>query len=619
MIRWIIIFAISLTSLIAEESHIVSYGGLSIACEHECGMIDIDPDMDEIADILNQSIKSLFVFSSPLYFGWGLDENAYPFSPWDIDEDECSVYDWRTTNGIYLPDIPRQNLSFETYLDFQNVVSQLRSDLRFYCLDVYQRKLNHFSSVLPALKKELRRDEFTHAHFEMDGTLEFTNGDEIDRDIPVYSFYQDLQDDIQELNKNLSNSYSEDYDEKQEWLEGAIQKIDSNYKNIFIWCLRHHQPEGIAFKDAIDHFLASDFDYAIAQIRELIEAAETNNVQDELLAKLYLLKGEIQNECCRYSDAIIDLTTAIQKNPSMKESYFERAVSYFELGHFDLAIQDYLTSGIRPVKTLNPTQWGLGMGAGLLEGIGYSITDFIPSLLGSFRGLSDGLWALATDPRGASQELVQTSQNLIKYIQSHSTREMLQDAVPELKELVQKKDQLSDFEKGRLIGLMIGKYGMEILSTKYSTEAIGAYRKLKKANQLLTLEALASPEQTQTILSAAGKRWELRQTTLKNNPIVIEWDKQGKHIVGHKNYKIKDEKSIFTHPDPEQLLRDYAGTGTKARGIIPGSPGYQEIVNFEEFIGYTINSKKETKIATTYGKIHYSTKGAHIVPFSPQN
>jgi len=623
MIRWLIIFAISFTSLIAEESHIVRFGGLSISCEHECGMIDIDPDMDEIAEILNQTVKKLFVFSSPLYFGWGPLEDPYPFSPWTIDEDECSVYDWRATKGIYLPDAPRSTFSFGAYLDFQAVADQLRRDLRFYCLEVYQRELNHYRAALPSLKKELRRGEFFYAHFEMDGTLEFTCGDEIDRDVPIQEFYQDLQSDIRKLKTKLSDSYSEDYEEKQEWLEEAIQKIDSKYKDIFIWCLRHHQPEGIAFEDAINHFLTGDFDYGIAQIRELIEAAETNNAQDELLAKLYLLKGELQNEYGRYSDAIIDLTTAIQKNPSMKESYFERAVSYFELGQFDLAIQDYLASGIRPTHPINPTQWGLGIGAGLLEGIGYSMCDFVPSLLGSLRGLSDGLWVLATDPRGASQELIQASQNLIGYIQSHSTMEMLQDVVPELKELVQKKDQLSDFEKGRLVGQMIGKYGTEILTAKYSTDAISAYRKLKKANQLLTLEALASPEQTQNILSAAGKRWDLRQTTLRNNPIVIEWDKQGKHIVGHKNYKrlIDDgfNPSIFIHPDPERLLKNYAGTGTKSRGLIPGTPGYQEIVNFEEFIGYSINPQTKIKMATTYGKIHYASDGVHIVPFSPEN
>ncbi len=622
MIRWLIIFAISFSSLIAEESHIVRFGGLSILCEHECGMIDFDPDMDEIAEILNQTVKKLFVFSSPLYFGWGPLEDPYPFSPWTIDEDECSVYDWRATKGIYLPDAPRSTFSFGAYPDFQAVVDQLRRDLRFYCLEVYQRELNHYRAALPSLKKELRRGEFFYAHFEMDGTLEFTCGDEIDRDVPIQEFYQDLQSDIRKLKTKISDSYSEDYEEKQEWLEEAIQKIDSKYKDIFIWCLRHHQPEGIAFEDAINYFLTGDFDYGIAQIRELIEAAESNNAQDELLAKLYLLKGELQNEYCHYSDAIIDLTAAIQKNPLMKESYFERAVSYFELGQFDLAIQDYFASGIRPTHPINPTQWGLGIGAGLFVGAGQFMADFFPSIFNSLRGVNDGLWALATNPVRASKELVQSSQQLIDYIQTHSTNEMLQDVVPEMKELVQKKDQLSDFEKGCLVGQMLGKYGSEILSAKYSTKAIGAYRELKKANQLLTLEALASPEQTQNILSAAGKRWKLRNETLKNGTLKIEWDKQGKHIVGHQNYehliKIKKNPSIFTHPDPERLLQEYAGTGTKKGIELPGTVGYKEIVNFNECIGYAVDRATGAKTATTFGKIHYSKEGVHIVPYNPK-
>lgn len=621
MIRRIIIFAISFTSIIAEGSHIVSYGGLNISCPYDCGMIDIDPDMDEIAEILNQTVEKLFVFRSPLYFGWGSNENAFPFSPWIIDDDECSVYDWRNTNGIYLFNVPRQNLSFGSYLDFQSVASQLMKDLRFYYLDVYQLELNHYRAALPALKKEIKRDDFTHAHFETDGTLEFTYGDEIDRDVPIQEFYKNLQSDIRNLKTKLPD-LSEDYEEKREWLEEKIRKIDSKYKDIFVWCLRHHQREGIIFEDAIDHFLMGDFEYAIDQIRELIEASEIDNVQDELMAKLFMLKGSLQNECCHYSDAIIDLTTAIQKDPSRKEVYFERAVSYFELGQFDLAIQDYLASGIRPTYPINPTQWGLGISAGLLEGSGEFLTDFFPSLLGSLRGVSDGLWALAKDPRGASQEVVQASQQLIRYIESHSTKEMLQDAVPEFKELVQKKEQLSDFEKGRLIGKMIGKYGSEILSAKYSTKAIGAYRELRKANQLLTLETLASPQQTKSVLSAAGKRWELRQETLKNGILKIEWDKQEKHIVGHKNYeqliKLNRNPSIFTHPDPERLLRDYAGTGTKKGIEIPGTAGYKEVVNFNEFIGYAVDPITGAKTATTFGKIHYSKEGAHIVPYHPK-
>jgi hypothetical protein len=41
-----------------------------------------------------------------------------------------------------------------------------------------------------------------------------------------------------------------------------------------------------------------------------------------------------------------------------------------------------------------------------------------------------------------------------------------------------------------------------------------------------------------------------------------------------------------------------------------GMPGYKEI----EFIGYEVNEKTGEKIATTWGEIHYSKNGTHIVP-----
>jgi hypothetical protein len=114
VIRCLIVLALYLTPLIAEESHFISYGGLSISCPYDCGLLD-DPDMDEIAKILNQTAKKLFALSSPLYFGWGPLEDPYPFSAWTIDEDACSRYDWMATNGVYLPDEPRLNLSFSNY------------------------------------------------------------------------------------------------------------------------------------------------------------------------------------------------------------------------------------------------------------------------------------------------------------------------------------------------------------------------------------------------------------------------------------------------------------------------------------------------------------------------
>jgi hypothetical protein len=36
------------------------------------------------------------------------------------------------------------------------------------------------------------------------------------------------------------------------------------------------------------------------------------------------------------------------------------------------------------------------------------------------------------------------------------------------------------------------------------------------------------------------------------------------------------------------LVEKYAGTGIPENSLAPGIPGYQEIVNFEEFIDYVV-------------------------------
>jgi hypothetical protein len=43
---------------------------------------------------------------------------------------------------------------------------------------------------------------------------------------------------------------------------------------------------------------------------------------------------------------------------------------------------------------------------------------------------------------------------------------------------------------------------------------------------------------------------------------------------------------FVTHPNPQQLANDFAGTGISTKNVLPGNPGFHEIVNFEEVIGY---------------------------------
>lgn len=83
--------------------------------------------------------------------------------------------------------------------------------------------------------------------------------------------------------------------------------------------------------------------------------------------------------------------------------------------------------------------------------------------------------------------------------------------------------------------------------------------------------------------------------------------KQGKHIPGHSNYQ--QGKSIFTG-DSQRLLDRHAGTGEWVGQN-------RERVNFGETIGKWVDLKTGKEISTTNGIIHYSKKGAHIVPARP--
>ncbi|PWU15465.1 MAG: hypothetical protein C5B45_02580 [Chlamydiae bacterium] len=86
----------------------------------------------------------------------------------------------------------------------------------------------------------------------------------------------------------------------------------------------------------------------------------------------------------------------------------------------------------------------------------------------------------------------------------------------------------------------------------------------------------------------AAKGAQTRKAVLTNTNVKIQWDKQGKHIQAHKNFQ--KNKSILEHPDPQKLAHDFCGKGIKIGNQQAGVAGYQEIVDFKEFIGYAVSA-----------------------------
>ena len=103
-----------------------------------------------------------------------------------------------------------------------------------------------------------------------------------------------------------------------------------------------------------------------------------------------------------------------------------------------------------------------------------------------------------------------------------------------------------------------------------------------------------------------------KETLLKQKGTLLHKGQQGKHIIGHNNYKKEAGKSIVSLSTKkiEELLQRYAGTGQVIRNN-------KERVDFREIIGIYINQQNGDKRKTTIGIIHYSKRGLHLIPAKP--
>ena len=402
-----------------------------------------------------------------------------------------------------------------------------------------------------------------------------------------YSQYRDILLDLDQhsLKELSANNYLLIHNQLID-VEDSIQRP---FLKLYNQCLQKHPHPKIYYERGMVLFHQGDTLDSLEDIRRFIAYAEKNHYNDLLTSDLYLKEGRLLSECFSYDEAIVALTRAIEKDAANKDAYFERAIAYFETGDFSKALSDYLASGIRPKKIdpkkvgrFNSITFGQGIALGMLKGGQDSVTEFVPSLLSCFRGISRGIWAFVSSPLESSQEMVDCAHTCLEFIKDNTTKEMLCKLVPELQECLKKWDQLDDYTKGKYIGYVVGKYGVDIFIAAGSVKAIQLYRNLRRANALMTLEtASISPKLAQEILTQAAKEEATRKAIFKSSNLKIHWDRQGKHIPGKHNYQ--PGKSIFEHPDPQRLVNEFAGTGRRLNHSIPGKPGYKEGVDFKEY------------------------------------
>jgi len=226
--------------------------------------------------------------------------------------------------------------------------------------------------------------------------------------------------------------------------------------------------------------------------------------------------------------------------------------------------------------------------------------------------------ASCMQPKEACSQFMESATQCMGFLKSHTTSEIIEVVVPELGHLMVNYDTLSPFERGRLMGYVIGKYGIDILAFNGTVKGIKTFRQLKAANRMATLDALAfgTADSIEVLTTRSAAYLERNQKIRQPGVLKIHEGRQGKHIVGHPNYNSREFKSIFTHPDPQALIDVHAGSGYRVLGEF-GTPGYLEVVNFGEEIGLVIQRETQENIATTWAKSLYAKEGVHIVPRVP--
>lgn len=448
------------------------------------------------------------------------------------------------------------------------------------------------------------------------------------------------------LAKDYPEMYGgEEYEKKIKGIDLGINKAINQlhdvkfraikgYRNILRSCPHDNNPANLAYvyNRGLLAMVDENYEDSIFYIKNLVNFCENNNKNDLINSDIYCSQGKIFFTVGLYKDSICSLTKAIEKDPANKELYFDRAKAYFENGDFNQAILDYLTSGRQTANKKippAPAAFEKAFVDGLFSGVQESFEQIGIFLSQSAQGLSRALWAQIEHPIDTTVETVrelasacyEAAEDTYQYLQNLK-KEDIEDICVELRKVYEDFDKLNDAEKGHLMGQVVGKYGTDALvGGAVAKGAVGlkhamSAKRVKEANACCNFEAmLISDVNKEQVIVAASEHAAQRSNYFKT--ITIEVDKQNKHIVGAHNYF--EGKSIFTHQNPQGLLEKFAGKGQSSnKTTIPGYPGYQEIVDFGEIIGYDVNAVTGVKTPTTWGKIHYSKKGAHIVPFLPK-
>lgn len=478
----------------------ITYAGMTIECTDGCGTCG-DPRMEKAWRILEKATKDTFdrfflvvtaardttLIRSPVRCG-----NTGDYESWD----------WKATEGVCPSDreeISRKTVWVYNYPIFLEISRALREDVRFYYLTVPKMVQEFETNLAAQLEKGLAQGYNAYTTLP-DGKIEYNYRKKglfylsLDPDWEWITVKLDYLSNREWRDENSVSRREEAYKKAENRIGQAIADMDALFRRIFIYCLEHHQPEGIAFSSAIESLLCGNLAEGIEHIRKLIEIGESRQFPSEMMGMMHLLKGQLELESSLYAEAILSLTEAIAKNPLLKESYLERGAAYFELEKYDQSMEDYLVyaASLQSTDSFSMKAFSLAFAKNL-----------IPGCCESGRGLYLLLSDFVQHPIHTAH-LIGESLTILSKLAVTNEWELLAEAVaPEIHQLLVEWDTLSSEKRGELAGYAFGKYGADLLmpvalakaaskGLQYGKQVSAAYKNLRAADQTLLLESLSS-------------------------------------------------------------------------------------------------------------------------------
>lgn len=311
-----------------------------------------------------------------------------------------------------------------------------------------------------------------------------------------------------------------------------LGQINEKFSDLYSDCLDYHPHPKIYYERGMTKMHAGRIEEALSDISNLMELANDGLFDsDEILtSEMYRQEGEIYADLGIYDKAIFSLSKAIEKDPSNKDAYFQRAAAYFETGAFDLALNDYLTSekgkNISPVNTKASKEFKDAFLSALSNGAKEAAIDFIPSLIDvGYTLISTPPDVIAMNLAGACYNLMKVTGSYLKDVDWSRVEGPLNYQFstalmePGLKRLYENMHHLSEAEQGRLLGYAIGKYGTDIVMGTATFKVLSAAMRysvachnLREANRMYALEILSAPGTRAETIAAASERAALKKS-----------------------------------------------------------------------------------------------------------